>query len=105
MGPFPNVFCVLSDVVLPYFSGKILGVDMEFHICFHRELENVLPFLCMGILNGLILRKHHTAMLRMFSLGFSFHSYTYKFIWPLCFIWFRMDLMIGTLKWVIYFYF
>lgn len=68
----PMIFCILSDVVLPYLSGRILGVDMEFHICFHRELRNVLPFLIMGILNGLILRTHHTAMLRMFSLGSHF---------------------------------
>lgn len=68
----PMIFCVLSDVVLPYLSGKILGVDMEFHICFHRELRNVVPFLVMGILNGLILRTHHTSMLRMFSLGSHF---------------------------------
>lgn len=68
----PMIFCILSDVVLPYLSGRILGVDMEFHICFHRELKNVVPFLIMGILNGLILRKHHTAMLRMFSLGSHF---------------------------------
>jgi len=68
----PMIFCILSDVVLPYLSGKVLGVDMEFHICFHRELKNVVPFLIMGILNGLILRRHHTAMLRMFSLGSHF---------------------------------
>ncbi len=68
----PAIFCMLSDVVLPYLSGRILGVDMVFHICFHRELQNVIPFLGMGILNGLILRSHHTAMLKMFSLGSHF---------------------------------
>lgn len=68
----PMFFCVLSDVVLPYLSGKVLGVNMEFHICFHKELKNVVPFLVMGIFNGLILRKHHTGMLSMFSLGSHF---------------------------------
>ncbi len=68
----PAFFCVLSDVLLPYGAGRILGVDMELHICFHRELHNVLPFLGIGILNGLVLRSHHSSMLRIFSLGSHF---------------------------------
>lgn len=65
----PVIFCMLSDVFLPYLAGRILGVDMELHICFHRELTNVLPFLGVGITNGLILRSHHSALLPIFSLG------------------------------------
>lgn len=68
----PAFFCMLSDVLLPYAAGRMLGVDMELHICFHKELANVLPFLGVGILNGLILRKHHTSMLPIFSLGSHF---------------------------------
>ena len=68
----PAIFCMLSDVLLPYAAGRILGVDMELHICFHRELQNVLPFLGVGIINGLILRSHHTTMLPIFSLGSHF---------------------------------
>ena len=65
----PAIFCMLSDVLFPYLAGRILGVPMELHICFHRELQNVLPFLGVGICNGLILRIHHSAMLPVFSLG------------------------------------
>lgn len=68
----PIIFCMLSDVLLPYAAGRVLGVDMELHICFHRELQNVIPFLGIGIFNGLILRAHHSSMLRIFSLGSHF---------------------------------
>ncbi len=65
----PAFFCMLSDVVLPYAAGRLLGVDMELHICFHRELQNVLPFLGIGFINGLILSRHHSSMISIFSLG------------------------------------
>lgn len=65
----PAIFCMLSDVLFPYLAGRIMGVPMELHICFHRELQNVLPFLGVGIANGLILRAHHSALLPFFSLG------------------------------------
>jgi hypothetical protein len=68
----PTFFCMLSDVILPYAAGRLMGIDMELHICFHREVHNVLPFLGVGILNGLILRSHHSSMLRFFSLGSHF---------------------------------
>lgn len=68
----PMIFCMLSDVLLPYLAGRLLGVDMELHICFHRELHNVLPFLAIGVLNGMVLRSHHSSMLRVFSLGSHF---------------------------------
>jgi hypothetical protein len=51
------VFCTLSDVLLPYAAGWILGVDMELHICFASELANILPFLIVGLLNGWIMTQ------------------------------------------------
>lgn len=68
----PMIFCTLSDVLLPYAAGIILGVPMELHFCFHTELANVLPFLFVGICNGLVLRLHHSGMLNFFSLGSHF---------------------------------
>lgn len=68
----PAIFCMLSDVVFPYFAGRMLGVPMTFHICFHRELHNILPFLFMGILNGIVLRRHGSKMLGIFSVGSHF---------------------------------
>lgn len=57
----PSIFCTLSDVVLPYIGGRLLGVDMHFHFCFATELPNVLPFLLVGLLNGFILGQYHTS--------------------------------------------
>lgn len=57
------IFCTLSDVLLPYFAGSLLGVSMELHICFRTELANILPFLFVGVVNGLIIsrgREQHT---------------------------------------------
>lgn len=68
----PAFFCLLSDAILPYLGGRLLGVDMEFHICFLTELHNVLPFLGMGILNGILLSGHHSAVLDMFSVSSHF---------------------------------
>lgn len=49
------VFCTLSDILLPYAAGSLLGVSMELHICFSSELNNIVPFLFAGVLNGLII--------------------------------------------------
>ena len=51
------VFCTFSDILLPYTAGSLLGVNMELHICFSSELANVLPFLFIGLVNGVIMSK------------------------------------------------
>lgn len=61
-------FCVLSDVLLPYASGVLLGVNMDLHICFHSELMNVIPFLVIGIFNGWVLNKHRRGLQSYYSL-------------------------------------
>ena len=50
-----SIFCTLSDILLPYLAGTFIGVSMELHICFFSELHNILPFLTIGALNGLIM--------------------------------------------------
>ncbi|MBI2352917.1 hypothetical protein HYV11_01575 [Candidatus Dependentiae bacterium] len=50
-----SLFCTLSDVLLPYLAGRFLGIDMELHICFFSELSNILPFLLVGTVNGLVM--------------------------------------------------
>lgn len=50
-------FCVLSDALLPYVGGRLLGVPMDLHICFIQDLGNVLPFLIVGMLNGWVLAQ------------------------------------------------
>lgn len=54
----PVIFCVFSDVLLPYVGGLILGVPMHLHICFATEYVNVGTFLIIGILAGAVLRFH-----------------------------------------------
>lgn len=64
----PAVFCILSDVVLPYWGGRMLGVDMHWHICFISELHNVLPFLFTGILTGIALSYHGSEQQGFYSI-------------------------------------
>jgi hypothetical protein len=52
-----SVFCTLSDVLLPYLAGRLLGVQMDLHICFASELSNILPFLAVGLLNGWVMTQ------------------------------------------------
>lgn len=64
----PIFFCTLSDAVLPYLGGRMLGVPMHWHLCFYSEIANILPFLLIGILNGFILGHHHASSLTLFSI-------------------------------------
>ena len=52
-----SIFCTLSDVLLPYLAGELMGVSMELHICFRTELSNIIPFLLVGVINGLIVSQ------------------------------------------------
>lgn len=54
----PAFFCMMSDAVLPYIGGRMLGVPMSFHICFVSEWQNVVPFLIVGIITGFALGQH-----------------------------------------------
>jgi hypothetical protein len=68
----PAIFCTLSDAILPYYGGRMLGVPMHWHVCFYTELANVLPFLLIGILNGMVMGKHHYSKLASFSVNSHF---------------------------------
>lgn len=67
-----TVFCTLSDSVLPYLGGKMLGVNMKFHLCFVSELQNVIPFLAIGLINGIIMSRHHTVRQSFYSVSSHF---------------------------------
>ena len=56
----PAIFCVLSDIVLPYIGGRLLGVPMRLHICFVCEYSNIGIFLLVGVLTGFVLKFHIT---------------------------------------------
>lgn len=67
-----TVFCTLSDSILPYIGGKILGVNMHLHLCFLTELQNVLPFLFIGLVNGYVLSRHHSLEQTRYSVSSHF---------------------------------
>lgn len=62
------VFCTLSDAVLPFVTGEILGIRMHFHLCLFSELRNVVPFLVMGLINGHVMSLHHSSKQGSFSI-------------------------------------
>lgn len=64
----PAFFCILSDAILPYIGGTMLGVHMHWHICFITELHNVLPFLFIGIITGLALSYHGADQQGLYSI-------------------------------------
>jgi len=64
----PAVFCTLSDSILPYLGGRMLGVEMKWHLCFVTELHNVVPFLIAGIINGLVMSRHHISRQGFYSV-------------------------------------
>ncbi|KKP24508.1 MAG: hypothetical protein SZ59_C0002G0354 [candidate division TM6 bacterium GW2011_GWF2_28_16] len=68
----PVVFCTLSDAVLPYFAGTLLGVDMHFHWCFITNLSRVLPFVFAGMINGWLMSNHDSNKKLFYSQGFHF---------------------------------
>src|SRR5579863_3114716 len=65
----PTFFCILSDAVLPYVGGTLLGVHMHFHMCFLTEPQRVIPFLIVGIINGFVMSRHHESKQGGYSLS------------------------------------
>ncbi len=69
VGIFTTItFCTLSDAILPYLAGRLLGVHMSFHLCFFSELRNVLPFLTVGLINGVVMGKYHVSRGGFYSI-------------------------------------
>jgi hypothetical protein len=46
---------------MPYFGGVLCGVKMHLHWCFYSHLSTVLPFLAIGVVNGLVMSMHSDA--------------------------------------------
>jgi hypothetical protein len=65
----PTFFCMLSDAILPYLGGRLLGVTMHFHICFLSDTAKVIPFLFVGILNGFLMSRHHDSKLGLYAIS------------------------------------
>jgi len=69
----PTVSCVASDILLPTLSGRLLGADMEMHVCFFDPYDalNLVAFMLIGYICGMTL-LHNKDSLRIFSLTFHF---------------------------------
>jgi hypothetical protein len=65
----PLIFCMLSDVVLPYAGARLLGVNAKMHICFIEEPTRILPFLFIGVLNGFLMARHGQETRWFYSIG------------------------------------
>lgn len=46
--------CGISDIVMPFYAGSLLGVSMHWHICILSHPQIILPFVAVGILTGLM---------------------------------------------------
>jgi hypothetical protein len=66
----PPIFCTLSDVILPFIGGNILGLTMKIHWCFWEHFLTVAPFIFVGIVNGLAVSRHHESGMAIYSIGF-----------------------------------
>jgi len=44
--------CGISDIIIPYISGFLLGAQMHLHICIVQHPQLILPFVFVGILMG-----------------------------------------------------
>jgi len=47
--------CGLSDIILPYAASYLLGVHSHIHICLIEHPTQVIPFLIVGLLLGLLI--------------------------------------------------
>ncbi len=46
--------CGISDYVIPYWGGILLGLPMEMHICIIETPDLVIPFAVVGVIAGLL---------------------------------------------------
>lgn len=48
----PLLFCTISDILLPYWGGLLLGGHMTLHLCIVCNMQMVLFFIAIGLLLG-----------------------------------------------------
>lgn len=51
----PVIICSLSDIIFPYLGGRLLFIDMHFHLCVLEHPLILIPFLLIGVIIGFIL--------------------------------------------------
>ncbi len=47
-----TIICSISDILLPFLGSKMLGLDIEFHLCLKEHPLILIPFLAIGIVAG-----------------------------------------------------
>jgi hypothetical protein len=52
-----SITCTLSDIVLPYLGGMVLGYDMHFHVCIIEEPVISWTFIICGAFIGFLLSR------------------------------------------------
>jgi hypothetical protein len=58
VGLFGTVIpCGLSDYILPFAGGLLLGQTMELHVCLFEHPLLIVPFLGLGIVGGLLFEE------------------------------------------------
>lgn len=63
-----SITCTLSDIILPYLGGVVLGYDMHFHICIIEEPLLSWSFIIGGAFLGFLL-SHAAMKLSKFTHG------------------------------------
>jgi hypothetical protein len=52
-----SITCTLSDIILPYLGGKVLGYNMHFHVCIIEEPVVSWSFIIVGAVLGYALSR------------------------------------------------
>ena len=50
--------CAVSDYIVPFVGGKLLGQPMELHICLVDHPTLIVPFLLLGVACGFLFEDH-----------------------------------------------
>lgn len=59
-----SITCTLSDIVLPYLGGLVLGYEMDFHVCIIEEPLLAWSFIIIGAFLGFVLSRTATKLSR-----------------------------------------
>jgi hypothetical protein len=52
--------CAISDYIVPFLGGKLLGQHMTLHICLLEHPMLILPFLVVGVAGGFLFNEKVT---------------------------------------------
>lgn len=68
----PAAFCTLSDMIVPYVGGEVIGLHTHLHWCFIDHFWTVVPFLLIGVINGFVMGSHSSSQKMFYSTGSHF---------------------------------